>query len=211
MRKKQLEITLQRVEGFRDPDAELEQYDTPAPIAAEILHLAHARGDLHGHVLDLGCGTGIFAIGATLLGANATGIDLDPDALNTAKRNARNLGVEVNFKRSDVNQIDSLRGDLVIQNPPFGAQKKGADRPFIAAALKTATVTYSLHNHGTGEFVEREVERLGGTARHEATYRFPLPRRHHFHSKEIQEVSVDLYRFENPGETRASGETDVTS
>lgn len=196
MRKKHLEMELQRVRGFTDPSAELEQYATPAPIAAEVLHLAHARGELEGRVVDLGCGTGVFAIGAALLGADAVAVDLDPDALETARENASALGAEVQFIRSDVEDL-SVEADLAVQNPPFGSQSRGADRPFVRRALEAAPRAYSLHNAETRGFVERYAESLGGMARHEGTFEFPLPRTQEFHRSERESIRVDLYRLES--------------
>ncbi len=53
------------------------------------------RADLTGKaVLDFGCGSGVLAIAALLLGAgNATGTDIDPQALTASEDNARNNGV----------------------------------------------------------------------------------------------------------------------
>lgn len=53
------------------------------------------RADLQGKaVLDFGCGSGVLAIAALLLGAgNATGTDIDPQALTASEDNARNNGV----------------------------------------------------------------------------------------------------------------------
>lgn len=53
------------------------------------------RADLRGKaVLDFGCGSGVLAIAALLLGAgNATGTDIDPQALTASEDNARNNGV----------------------------------------------------------------------------------------------------------------------
>jgi len=194
VRKKELEIELQRTEGFSDPSPELEQYTTPAPIAAEVLHLAHARGELQGRVADLGCGTGIFAIGAALLGADALGVDLDPSALKNAQRNARDLGTEPQFIRSDVEHLE-LKADLVVQNPPFGSQNPGADRPFVKKALETAPTAYSLHNAATRGFVEKYAKTHGGEARLEGSYRFPLPNTQAFHTEEKKTITVDLYRL----------------
>src|SRR4030042_577278 len=50
--------------------ARLEQYATPAHIAADMLWEAFTAGDIEGRsVVDLGCGNGVFSIGAKLLGA----------------------------------------------------------------------------------------------------------------------------------------------
>jgi len=93
MKKKQLEMMLERLEGFSRPSFQREQYSTPAAVAAEMLYLAAIRGDLEGcTVCDLGCGTGILAIGASLMGARAVGVETDPEALAAAKRNAERLG-----------------------------------------------------------------------------------------------------------------------
>ncbi len=53
------------------------------------------QADLHGKtVLDFGCGSGVLAIAALLLGAGeTTGTDIDPQALIASEDNARNNGV----------------------------------------------------------------------------------------------------------------------
>jgi ribosomal protein L11 methyltransferase len=46
------------------------------------------------HVLDVGCGSGILAIAALLLGAvRATGVDVDPEAVRVSRENAEHNGV----------------------------------------------------------------------------------------------------------------------
>ena len=46
MRKRDLEIRLQSVRNFADPDPALEQYMTPATMAADILFTAYSNGDV---------------------------------------------------------------------------------------------------------------------------------------------------------------------
>src|SRR5512136_1668616 len=129
MKLKQLEMTLQRVRGFSRPQAALEQYQTPAPLAARLLYHALMKGDIEGkRVCDLGCGTGVLAIGAALVGAESvTGIEIDEKAVEVATANAALLDAEVTFIVADVNdpglpeRIGSC--DTVVMNPPFGAQK----------------------------------------------------------------------------------------
>lgn len=49
-------------------------------------------------VIDFGCGSGILAIAAMKLGAaSAWGVDIDPQAVLTARRNAEQNGVEAQF------------------------------------------------------------------------------------------------------------------
>ena len=60
MKLKNLEMMLQRLAGFTRPRASLEQYQTPAPLAARLLYHALMKGDIEGkQVCDLGCGTGV--------------------------------------------------------------------------------------------------------------------------------------------------------
>src|SRR5690349_10623903 len=83
VRKAELERALERIPRHPSPHPELEQYRTPPAIAAALLLGAHADGAIVGkRVLDLGCGTGTFAIGAALLGARlATGVEVDSHAV----------------------------------------------------------------------------------------------------------------------------------
>ena len=68
--KKDLEIILSTLKGFERPKPELEQYTTPSSLAAELLWQAYIDGNIEGKiVVDLGCGTGILALGAAILGA----------------------------------------------------------------------------------------------------------------------------------------------
>ena len=69
-KKRQLEMVLQDIPYHESPKINLEQYSTPSVIAADVLWNANSIGDIKGmKVVDLGCGTGIFAIGSALLGA----------------------------------------------------------------------------------------------------------------------------------------------
>jgi len=193
MKKKQLEIALEGLEGFPNPSFQREQYATPTQVAAEMLFLAWRHQDL-GTVCDLGCGTGMLAIGAALMGAKAIGVEIDPQALAVAKCNADKLGADVEFIRGSVSSL-VLRGiDTVIMNPPFGAQKASAgDRAFLRKATQIARTVYSLHHQGSEGFIRRFVE----PCTVEEIYRipFPLKRCFEFHSMDVKTIEVELYRI----------------
>ena len=78
-------------------------------------------GDLAGlNVLDAGCGTGILALAALKLGAAfALGIDIDPEAVENARENARQNGCRAGsyFRLGDPRQLgDEYQFDLVLAN-----------------------------------------------------------------------------------------------
>ena len=175
----------------------MEQYPTPADIAADVLWEAYTAGDIDGkEVADLGTGNGVFAIGAKLMGARRVlGVDIDPEAVRTAKDNAQTLSLEVEFETGDVRTAKG-RFDTVVQNPPFGAQNKHADRAFVEKALELANRVYSLHNDGTQEFVGKLVGSLGGKVSPVKRYKFEIPYAFEFHRKATETVSVVLLRFD---------------
>ncbi|MDI6723521.1 MAG: METTL5 family protein [Methanobacterium sp.] len=201
-KKRHLEMMLQNIPPHEDPKVHLEQYTTPASIASDILWNAHALNDINGKIVaDLGCGTGIFAIGAALLGAEKViGLDIDNEVIKTAKTYASKMGVDetTEFMSGDI-QSFNLRADTVIQNPPFGAQKAGtknADRLFMKKAVETAPVIYSLHMGETEEFVYKYFKSLNGNITHKFYYTFYIPHIYHFHQKEKINIDVVVLRVE---------------
>lgn len=197
MKRKRLEIVLQKLRPLEEADARLEQYSTPAAIAADVLWEAFSAGDVHGRaVADLGCGNGVFCIGAKLMGASrSVGVDIDPKALETARANAEAIGADVEFVEGDVSSLEGAF-DTVIQNPPFGAQTRHADRAFVEKALGLAPVAYSMHNDGTQEFVEAMVRALGGRSVAIKRYKFEIPYAFEFHRKASETITVVLLRLE---------------
>ena len=196
--KKKLEILLQRCAVYPSPRVSLEQYPTPASLAAEIIHHAFLRGDVEGkRVYDLGCGPGIFAIGCALLGAREVrGFDVTRDALALARENALRLGLRnVTFVNMDVKDI---RGecDTVFQNPPFGVHRPGADREFLRKALEVGKVIYTIHKAETGKFIKKYIKDLGGIVTDVTPGNIVMPHLYEFHRKERKRVRVYIYRVE---------------
>src|SRR6056297_1596552 len=93
MDKAALERRLSHVSGFRDPRVDLEQYPTPADLAAHLVHLADVQGDIAERtVVDLGTGTGMLALGAAFRRpARVLALDRDPAALAQARENERRV------------------------------------------------------------------------------------------------------------------------
>lgn len=201
-KKRHLEMILQNIPSHKSPKVHLEQYTTPAHIAADVLWNAYSLGDIEGKkVIDLGCGTGIFAIGAALLGAcKVQCVEVDRDVIEIAKEQATENGVldAIEFFEDDVQNFLG-EGDTVIQNPPFGAQKAGtknADRVFMKKALESASVVYSFHIKETEEFIGKYFMSLGGYVTHKFYYSFNIPKIYDFHKKDKINIDVLVFRIE---------------
>jgi putative methylase len=218
IRKLDLERFLSAVKPHPSPNVDLEQYTLSESASATMLYLAaYTHSDIVGkRVLDLGCGTGRLALAAAFLGAESVvGVDIDKAAVKVAFQNSTdvNLNARVDWIAGDIDVIAG-KFDTVIQNPPFGVQKRTADRRFLDKALQVADAVYSLHNHpvtdkrligklraGGGQplrieaspFIQRFVEERG--AQVEAVYALLLviPRMFDFHTKVKYEIVIDLY------------------
>lgn len=194
---------LEAVEGFREPSAALEQYPTPAELAAHLVHLADVQDDLEGAVVDLGTGTGMLALGAALREPErVVGLDVDAAALAVARENERHV--------APTTHVDWLRGDAagrpplcladatVIMNPPFGAQRgqRHADRDFLATASEISRVSYSVHNAGSKKFVESFAADEGGEVTHAFAAEFDVEKQFEFHTRASETLDVEVFRIE---------------
>ena len=85
--------------------------------------------DLHGkRVLDVGTGSGVLAIAASLLGAaDVTAIDDDPDAIQAAAENvALNPGARVELQTADFRAVTQAPFDMVVANLTGGLLMQAA-------------------------------------------------------------------------------------
>lgn len=91
-------------------------------VAAAMLTLAGVLTG--GTVLDPCCGAGTILIEAALSGAEASGGDADPTALDAARQNAALAGVTLSVEAWDARQLPlgSRSAPLVVTNLPWGRQ-----------------------------------------------------------------------------------------
>jgi len=218
IRKLELELFLSQLESQPSPKVNLEQYTVSEAIAANMLYLAaYTNGDIIDKtVLDLGCGTGRLALAASYLGAQfVVGVDIDKTAIKTAAENSKKSGPKtaVQWVLAD---IEAVKGSFntVLQNPPFGVQKRAADRKFLEKALDVGNVVYSLHNHPSTDkqlikklratpgamlqvepspFIEKFIERRHGGLKAVYAMLMTIPRMFDFHNKLKHAFVVDLY------------------
>ncbi len=221
IRKLDLEMLLSRIEPHPSPRPSLEQYTIPADVAATMLYIvAYTYNDvIDKTVLDLGCGTGRLALGAAFLGAKqAIGVDVDKTAVKTAFKNAEKTGLK-NKVQWIIADIDAIQGkvDVVLQNPPFGVQKRKADRKFLEKALEVSNRIYSLHKSSRRDeafikklrvsgtrivpvspspFIRGFIQRCNGRIRAVYAMVMTVPHMFSFHTKRKHEFLVDLYVIE---------------
>ncbi len=202
IKRRKLEMLLTKLAQPLERRPDWEQYTTPAGVAADMLFRACVHRRLEDmRVLDLGCGNGVFSIGAEILGASGVvGVERDGNMARLAKENAHDFC-------SDPSTVSIVRAlaeylplkkcfDTCLMNPPFGAQKKGADRPFIKAASSTSDCVYSLHNLNTLQFVLDEYHRHDMEPVLKEKYNIPIPHMFDFHRKDYVEIEVALIRAE---------------
>lgn len=226
VRKLDLEKTLLKIEPFPNPNVHLEQYTISPRTAAELLYLVAYTYDgiMNKRVIDLGCGTGRLAIGSILLGAEeVVGLDVDRNAIMMASRNAEKLGVRsrIHWLTADLNSI-SGSFNTVLQNPPFGVQKRKADRVFLKKALEIGDRIYSLHKTSQknydhikkvksfkqqlfpaspSPFLRRFIQKNGGEIKGVYTMQMEIPHMFKFHRRRKYRYPIDLYIIERRKES----------
>lgn len=218
IRKLDLERFLSQIKPHPSPQARLEQYTVSEAVAAAMLFIAaYTHDDIIGKtVVDLGCGTGRLALAASYLGAQyVVGVDIDEAAIKTAFENSEKAGLKANVQWV-VGDISAITGrfDTVLQNPPFGVQRRTADRKFLEKALELGSAIYSLHNHPETDkrlikklkansgrllqvppspFIKRFVEDHNGAVKAVYAMLMTIPRMFDFHTKAKHDFVIDLY------------------
>lgn len=202
VRKRDLEWALSNIESNPVPKAFLEQYAIPSTVAADVLYIAAYVYDdiIDKTLIELGCGTARLAIGAAMLGAKEVfGVDLDRIAVNLARKNADIMKVKekTHWLVADISIIEGTF-DTVLQNPPFGVQKRRADRQFITKSLELGKTIYSFHKSGDSnrDFIKRFIEEHGGKITKIFPMTMEIPWMFKFHKKKKRSIQVDLYRIE---------------
>jgi SAM-dependent methyltransferase len=110
----------------------------PQPV---FLKLA-SSGQLHGRVLDVGCGTGEQALMAAELGLSVTGVDVAPTAIRLAQRKAEDRKLDVRFVEWDAFDLPALgeHFETVLDCGVFHVFDDD-DRRLFVDALRSVTVS----------------------------------------------------------------------
>lgn len=127
--------TISRFEDFYKNQTPPWVIDEPQPAIVEI----ERAGLITGRVLDVGCGTGEHTIFLTAAGYDVLGVDGAPTAVERARRNAAQHGVDARFEVADALHLaSSPTYDTVIDSALFHIFDD-RDRAIYVASLHTAT------------------------------------------------------------------------
>ena len=207
--KKQLISIIQNTESFTTPKVELEQYCIDALSAVDIIYFAGFEfNDINNKlVIDLGSGTGRLSIASAFLKPSMVlSVDIDLLALNILKENIFRLGLEnvILPLCNDVNYLGFSKEPLfsnlkitTIMNPPFGVQKRTADRIFLEKAFSISDVVYSIHLAGEKvfNFISKFCEKYNWHIDNFFPYEMILERSFQFHTKKVKSIDVNIFRF----------------
>ena len=108
-------------------------------------------------VVDVGTGSGAIAISLKAEEArlNVTATDISFEALDVAKQNAQNIGVEIDFMQGDMLQplLDQdMKFDIFISNPPYIRQEQD-----IEAVVKNNEPHVALFGGKDGLYFYRKI------------------------------------------------------
>lgn len=207
--KKQLVSVIENTETFIKPKIELEQYCINAQSAVDIIFFAGFEFDdiRNNLVFDLGAGTGRLSIASAFMKAHIViSIDVDWNALLILKRNLKALELEqIIFPVcTDMNIFEIKRSLLpsnmkitTIMNPPFGVQRKTADRIFLEKAFMFSDVVYSIHlaSDKSHRFITNFIKKFDWNIDYVFPYKIILEKTFQFHTQKKKEIDVNIYRF----------------
>jgi len=132
-------------------DETLVMQDVYQPGEDSYLLAKHVRGLVHGEVLDMGTGAGMQAIEAAAkpMVSRVVAVDVNPAALEEARRRAENGGVleKIEFIPSDL--FENVEGvfDWIVFNPPYLPSEGDADEAsWTGGETGAETVKRFLHD-----------------------------------------------------------------
>jgi SAM-dependent methyltransferase len=134
---------------------------TPPAVVAQMLQMANVRED--DVLYDLGSGDGrIVIMAAQRFGTRGTGVDIDPQRIEEARKNAQQAGVtdRVRFLQQDLFETDLSEATVVTLYLLSDINLKL--RPKLWRELKPGTRVVS-HDFDMGDWKPEKVVKMGGS------------------------------------------------
>ena len=207
--KKEIVFQIERTETFTDPKIQLEQYSINAACAVDIIFCAGFEfNDINNKfIVDLGTGTGRLSIASSFFNPiYILSVDIDFNALKILQKNIKKLKLEkkifpmcADVKHFDISKIVLPRNLKIttIMNPPFGVQKKTADRKFLECAFLFSDIIYSIHlaNEKVHNFISNFLRKNNWLIDYVFPFDMLLQKSFQFHKYKTKKIKVNLYRF----------------
>ncbi|MFW9936316.1 MAG: METTL5 family protein [Candidatus Thorarchaeota archaeon] len=158
-------------------------------------------------IVDLGAGTGRLSIASAFFKAiYVLSVDIDFSALKILKYNIDNLKLNnvifpicAEIGHFELNKLflPKERKITTIMNPPFGVQKKKADRIFLEKALSFSSIIYSIHlsNEKVSNFLQNYIKKYNWHIDYVFPYKLRLEKTFYFHKMKMKMIDVNIYRF----------------
>lgn len=209
MKKKEIVSIIQNTATFSNPKIELEQYCIDASSCADLLYfIGFEFDDIKNRLIfDFGAGTGRLSIASAYFKATyVLSVDIDWSALKILNENILSLDLKhIIFPIcSDINKFEISNSILprnlkitTIMNPPFGVQKRAADRIFLEKAFEISDVVYSVHlaDVNVSKFISNYIKKFNWKIDYVYPFNMILERTFPFHSKKRKNINVKIYRF----------------
>jgi ribosomal protein L11 methyltransferase len=117
-----------------------------------------------GSVLDVGCGSGVLSIAAAKLGfAPVLAVDVDPQAIEAAERNAAENGVDVDVRLADLRDGELPETTLTLANITAEAVQELSARLRSERVISSGYLVFD-EPRLEGYTIERRVEEAGWAA-----------------------------------------------
>lgn len=115
-----------------------------SPVGDETKIIAHHAKALQPQTaLDMGCGTGFISIYLNTIGIDCEAVDINPNAVELTKENAKKNNIEIITYHSDLFQNISKKYDLITFNAPYGntsSAKSSKVLEFIKSFIPKKTI-----------------------------------------------------------------------
>jgi rRNA N6-adenosine-methyltransferase METTL5 len=179
---------------FSKPKVALEQYATDPHLASRLGWTAYESGDLEGKiVLDLGCGSGMLSLAASVFADAVIAVDIDREVFDDFDH--ENIECILADVEKGLGFVRKGCIDTVFTNPPFGTKNNaGIDTAFVHSALAVAPVCYSMHKSSCRQVIQKKFQKQNITCNVIAEMSFELPRQFRFHKENCLSIPVDLMR-----------------
>ncbi|MEM5829927.1 MAG: methyltransferase [Candidatus Aenigmatarchaeota archaeon] len=204
--KKKIEQIISELSSYENPKVELEQYETPSYLIAEIVNELNLMNLVEDKiVLEPACGTAKFSIAISFFNPKfVVAFDIDKEAIRIAKENYEKIKEKfetskIYFLIADVRKIKFRKKfDLIVMNPPFGIQGKIKDLEFLDFATKNSNFICSINPNGKNkEFFTDFLSKRNFSVLKFVEKKFELPKTFWFHKKKKKLIDVVIIFAKN--------------